>query len=188
MGLLYWRTDRGVCIINQKFILHSYSTPVSTPESLQLPVTSLNRLLTILQLEVRDLSTRPAKRLETLGKDRVGVVVASVHPVRVHGAQVLDLQLEQGLGELLGIAEVLGEFIYICQFIAIMTKTREENLPAWNSNLRLRMFINSLITASIGARASENSKNPIMMGCSLKKPKDWYKDLLLIKTEKSANM
>ena len=39
------------------------------------------------------------------------VVVASVHPVRIHRAQVLDLELEEGLGELLGVAELLSEVI-----------------------------------------------------------------------------
>lgn len=116
---MYWHGligawDRGVCIINQKFILRSYSTSIfdtSIVNCLQLTVTSLDRLLAVLRLEVGNLSTLPAERLETLGEDRVRVVVASVHPVRVHGAQVLDLQLEQGLGELLGVTEFLGEFI-----------------------------------------------------------------------------
>ena len=35
------------------------------------------------------------------------------------------------------------------------------------------MFIKSLMTVSIGARASEKRMKPIMMGNSLWKPKDW---------------
>jgi hypothetical protein len=44
------------------------------------------------------------------------------------------------------------------------------------------------MTVSIGARASEKRMNPIMIGNSLWKPKDSYRDLLLMKTEKSAKM
>ena len=62
------------------------------------------------------------------------------------------------------------------------------SLPASNSNFRLTMFIRSLTIASIGARASENRRNPITMGCSLWKPKDWYRELLFMKTEKRAKM
>lgn len=38
-------------------------------------------------------------------------MVAGVHPVGIHGAEVLNLKLEQGAGELLGIAELLSEGI-----------------------------------------------------------------------------
>jgi hypothetical protein len=44
------------------------------------------------------------------------------------------------------------------------------------------------MTVSMGARASEKRMNPIMMGNSLWNPKDWYRDLLLMKTEKRAKM
>jgi hypothetical protein len=50
------------------------------------------------------------------------------------------------------------------------------------------MFIKSLVTVSIGARASENRIKPIMIGNSLWKPKDWYRDLLLMKTENKAKI
>lgn len=71
----------------------------------QLAVSRLNWFLTILLLESGNLSTLPTERLESLGKNRVRVVVACVHPVSVHGAQVLDLQLEKGLRQLLRITE-----------------------------------------------------------------------------------
>lgn len=51
----------------------------------------------------------PAKGLETLGQMGVGEVVAGVDGVGVHGAEVLDLELEKRAGELLGVAEALGE-------------------------------------------------------------------------------
>lgn len=71
----------------------------------QLTVSRLNWRLTIFLLEAGDLSTLPTERLESLGKDRVRVVVACIQPVSVHGAQVLDLQLEKGLRQLLRITE-----------------------------------------------------------------------------------
>lgn len=39
------------------------------------------------------------------------VVVTGIHPVSVHGAQVLDLKLEKGRGKLFGIPELHGEGI-----------------------------------------------------------------------------
>lgn len=63
-----------------------------------------------------------------------------------------------------------------------------EDKPAWNSKVLLRIFINNLTTVSIGARASENKMKPIMMGKSLWKPKDWYNERLLMKTENSAKI
>ena len=41
---------------------------------------------------------------------------------------------------------------------------------------------------SIGERASENKRNPMIMGNSLWKPKDWYKERLLMKTENKAKI
>lgn len=38
-------------------------------------------------------------------------MVAGIHPIGVHGAQILNLKLEKGTGELLGEAESLGESI-----------------------------------------------------------------------------
>ncbi len=72
----------------------------AAPSALQLAVSGLDRLLAVLSLEASDLSTLPAKSSEALGEDRVRVVVAGVHPVSIHGAQVLNLQLEQRRSEL----------------------------------------------------------------------------------------
>lgn len=38
-------------------------------------------------------------------------VVTRVHPVRVHGAEVLDLQLDKGAGKVFGVAELHGKFV-----------------------------------------------------------------------------
>lgn len=53
----------------------------------------------------------PAKSLETLRQMGVREVVGGVDRVGVHGAEVLDLELEKGAGELLGVAETLGESV-----------------------------------------------------------------------------
>lgn len=42
---------------------------------------------------------------------RVGVVVAGVHPVGVHGAEVLLVQLDEGAGEVGAVAEALGKVV-----------------------------------------------------------------------------
>ena len=48
--------------------------------------------------------------------------------------------------------------------------------------------MSSLTTVSMGARASEKSMKPMMIGRTLKNPKSAYKDLLLTKLEKRAKM
>lgn len=55
------------------------------------------------------LRTLPAEGIKALRKVGVREVVAGVHPVGIHGAEVLDLELEEGAGELLGVSELLGE-------------------------------------------------------------------------------
>lgn len=101
--------------INHKFYpLPQHHPKYNTHQTLlilQLSISRLDRLLTVFQLGVSDPSTLPVKRLETLGEDGVRVVVARIHPVRIHGAQVLDLELKEGLGELLRVSELLGEVI-----------------------------------------------------------------------------
>ena len=39
-------------------------------------------------------------------------VVARVHPVSVHRAEVLDLQLDKGAGKVFGIAELHSKFVW----------------------------------------------------------------------------
>lgn len=39
-------------------------------------------------------------------------VVTRVHPVSVHGAEVLDLQLDKGAGKVFGVAELHGKFVW----------------------------------------------------------------------------
>lgn len=68
---------------------------------------ALNRLISYALSDT--LRALPAKSLETLGQMGVREVVAGVDGVGVHGAEVLDLELEKRAGELLGVAEALGE-------------------------------------------------------------------------------
>lgn len=53
----------------------------------------------------------PAKGLEALRKMGVREVVAGVHPIGVHGAKVLNLELEERAGKLLGVTKLLSESI-----------------------------------------------------------------------------
>jgi hypothetical protein len=57
------------------------------------------------------LGALPAESLEALSEMGVGEVEAGIHPVGVHGAKVLNLELEERAGELLRIAQTLGEVI-----------------------------------------------------------------------------
>lgn len=57
------------------------------------------------------LRSLPAKSVESLRQMRVREVVAGVHPVGIHGAEVLNLKLEERAGELLGVTKLLGESI-----------------------------------------------------------------------------
>ena len=51
-------------------------------------------------LQVADLLlARPAHSLQPLSQDRVRVVVGRVHPISVHGGEVLDLEFDEGGGE-----------------------------------------------------------------------------------------
>lgn len=56
---------------------------------------------------------RPPYSLQPLRQNRVRVVVGRVHPVGIHTAQVLDLQLDKRGGEFAGVAETVGEFICV---------------------------------------------------------------------------
>ena len=85
----------------------------NTFRTLQLSIRSLDRLLTIHLLLVNLLlTTIIPKRSKSLRQDGVREVVARVHPVSVHGAEVLDLQLDEGAGQVFGIAELYGEFVW----------------------------------------------------------------------------
>ena len=39
-------------------------------------------------------------------------VIARVHPISVHGAEVLDLQLDEGAGKVFGVTELDGKIIW----------------------------------------------------------------------------
>lgn len=39
-------------------------------------------------------------------------VVARVHPVSVHGAEVLNLQLDEGAGKVFGVTKFHGKFVW----------------------------------------------------------------------------
>lgn len=53
----------------------------------------------------------PPQGTQPLAQDRVAKVVRGVHPVGVHGAQVLDLELDERLGQLGAVAQLLRELV-----------------------------------------------------------------------------
>lgn len=99
----HWHKRNHVHIIRR--------SPTEHASGLQLAVRGLDGLFTVLLLAAGDLTTLPAKRSETLGEDGVRVVVASVNGIGVHSAQVLDLELQERGGELVGVTKFLGKFI-----------------------------------------------------------------------------
>lgn len=38
-------------------------------------------------------------------------MVASVHPIGVHGAEILDLEFDEGFGQIGRVAQIVGEFV-----------------------------------------------------------------------------
>lgn len=74
---------------------------------LQFAVSRLDNLLAVLLFAAGNAAALPTQRTETFRENRVRVVVASVHPVSVHGSQILDLELEQRRSELVRVAESL---------------------------------------------------------------------------------
>ena len=42
----------------------------------------------------------------------MGVMIASVHPVRVHGAEILNLKPDKRLGKIGLVAKLDGELVY----------------------------------------------------------------------------
>jgi hypothetical protein len=55
---------------------------------------------------------RPADSLQSLGQDGVAKVVGRVHPIGIHGGQVLDLEFDERRGNLRRVAKLVGESIY----------------------------------------------------------------------------
>lgn len=53
----------------------------------------------------------PSQGTQSLAQDWVAEIVARVHPVSIHGGQVLNLELDQTSCELSRVAEVLGESV-----------------------------------------------------------------------------
>jgi hypothetical protein len=55
--------------------------------------------------------TKPSQGSKPLCQDWVREVVTCIHPVRIHGAQVLDLQLNQRACQFGRVTQFLGEFV-----------------------------------------------------------------------------
>lgn len=63
------------------------------------------------------LIAHPPHRLQPLRQNRMRVVVARVEEIGVHGGQILDLELDERGGEFGGVAEAVGEGVYITHTI-----------------------------------------------------------------------
>ena len=63
--------------------------------SLQLSPTGLRDLLTRTIRHIHFLVAIPAQSTQSLRQDGMREVVAGIHPIRIHGAKVLNLKLDQ---------------------------------------------------------------------------------------------
>ena len=53
-------------------------------------------------------------------------VIARVHPISVHGAEVLDLQLDKGASEIFGVTELDGKIVWQqCQYCQLTSLALE---------------------------------------------------------------
>ena len=77
---------------------------------LQLSAAGLLGLL-ILQIRHHGLLIDPTKRTKSLRQYRMREMVASIHPISIHGAQILYLKLDQGAGQLCRVTQLQGEFV-----------------------------------------------------------------------------
>jgi hypothetical protein len=57
--------------------------------------------------------TRPADSLKSLGQDGVAKVVGRVHPIGIHGGEVLDLEFDERRSNLGRVAKLVGESICV---------------------------------------------------------------------------
>jgi hypothetical protein len=104
----YPSNDPSLELSIHSFYCRNLFSPLHLNHSLQLRAAA--RLEHLVVLGVRDaLLALPPEGVEALRQVRVGEVVVCVHPVGVHAAEVLDVQLEEGGRELEAHAEVAGE-------------------------------------------------------------------------------
>ena len=96
-------------------LLYPRGAPVCTAFTTTLQLVTSARLHRAIILLIRHALpapiAMPPQRAQPLAQDRVAEVVRGVHPVCVHGAQVLDLELDEGLCELGAVAELLRELV-----------------------------------------------------------------------------
>lgn len=66
---------------------------------------------TLVLLLANSLFALPVQGLEALREMRVREVVARVHPVSIHGAEILNVQLDERSGQLSAHTQVVGELV-----------------------------------------------------------------------------
>ena len=79
--------------------------------SLQLPSTGLNHLLDLRIRTTRLRISIPPQRPQSLRQNRMREMVACIHPIRIHRAQILDLELDQRTSELCRVSQLLRKFV-----------------------------------------------------------------------------
>ena len=87
--------------------------------ALQLPATCPVRLRVCIQIAIYLLTPHssvaflliPVNSAQAFGQNRVRVVVAGVHPVGIHCGEILNLKLDEGATEIVGVIQSLGECI-----------------------------------------------------------------------------
>lgn len=90
--------------------LSSYPDLELIPPSGSSNISLLITLFTLL-LDLHLSSGLPVESLQSLGQNGVREVVGGEQPVSIHGAKVLDLELDQGASELGVVAKLVGELI-----------------------------------------------------------------------------
>lgn len=80
-------------------------------DDLQLSSRGLDGLLTICLLPIRLLARLPVQSAKSFGQDGMREMIAGVHPVSIHGAQILYLQSQQRSSKLLRIAKFGGKLV-----------------------------------------------------------------------------
>lgn len=192
------RTSRiEICAPKTSLLLFFSDTSGSSP-GLQFTIASLDHTVLVLPSTgtssggTLGLLRIPAQGAQALRQNGMREVVRAVHPVGVHGREVLHLQLDQGAREVARVAELLGELVYehvlVNEHVDSPVQKDPKDLPAWYSKRRLKIFMPSFTSMSMGASASLNKIKPIIMGISRRKPNAEYSDLLVTKAEKRAKM
>jgi hypothetical protein len=99
------------------------------------------------------------------------VVIASIHPISVHGAQILDLQLYQRFGKVGGVAKLHSERIYLQASGSLSSRESRE--------------IHTSFKLKLSAQDIHQQLNDRVHWCKCVREKDepYYDRILFVETE-----